>query len=307
MAERELIEHVCRLLEDELPGWVDVGPGDDAAVVEAPGGCAILLTTDMVVEGVHFEPGTELELVGRKAVGRGLSDLAAMAARPLCMVAAVHLGSHSHEDGRQLMEAILSASQEFGAPVVGGDIAAGGEGLSVTVTAVGTPGPAGAIRRAGARPGDAICVTGLLGGSLKGRHLRFEPRIPQAIALADGFDVHALIDVSDGLSTDVLHLAEAGGVGVLLRAADLPVSRDAVLAAEISGHEPFWHALNDGEDYELLFCLPAAQVGRVVADGLEGIAVTRVGEVTDGPTSVLLLPDGSRTQLLPGGWEHELA
>ncbi len=285
---------------------VEVGRGDDAAVVESPGGCTILLTTDMVVEGVHFESGTELELVGRKAVGRGLSDLAAMAARPLCMVAAVHLAGHAQSEGRRLMEALIEAGEEFGAPLVGGDVAAGGEGLSVTVTALGEPGPAGPIRRGGARPGDAICVTGRLGGSQRGRHLSFAPRIPEAIALAERFDVHALIDISDGLSTDALHLAEAGGVSVLIRAGDLPISPDAVVQAEQSGRQPFWHALNDGEDYELLFCLPPSQVERLVAEGLEGIQATQVGEVTGRPESVLILPDGRRQQLQPGGWEHEL-
>lgn len=306
MPEKELIDYI-RELTDEQRSWLEVGVGDDAAVVETPGGGRLAVTTDMVVEGVHFESGTGMELVGHKAVARGLSDIAAMASRPLFSLAAVHFGPGADDsDARELVSAIADAAQRYGAPLVGGDVCRGGKALSVTITAVGTPGPAGLLLRSGARPGDAICVTGRLGGSIRGRHLTFEPRIEEALALADGFSVHALIDVSDGLSTDVLHIAEASEVGVLLVEDAIPISDDALELAEQTGRRPVEHALNDGEDYELLFCLSEKQAEPLVEKGLNGVEVSRIGEVTEAPDSHLLRPDGARECLRAGGWEYQV-
>ncbi|MHC5034898.1 MAG: thiamine-phosphate kinase, partial [Planctomycetota bacterium] len=205
---------------------------------------------------------------------------------------------------QELCRALWDTGRELSAPLVGGDVAAGPGPLSITVTAVGTPGPRGFVTRAGAQAGDAVCVTGRLGGSLKGRHLTFCPRLQEALEVAERCDLHALIDVSDGLSTDALHLAEASGVGLVLRAEDIPVSDDALVLAGETGREPFRHALNDGEDYELLFCVSAAQAGQLAAGGLTGLQVSVVGEVTGGSQSSLVLPDGRREPLTAAGWEH---
>ncbi len=307
MIERELIEYIRELTARDEPAWLKVGLGDDAAVIEPPGGGGgcLVITTDTVVEGVHFEPGTEPRLVGWKAMARGVSDLAAMAARPLCTLAAAHFPPGlSDAAARDLVRALVEAARTLSAPLVGGDTAAGADRLSVAVTAVGTPGPKGAITRAGARPGDAVCVTGELGGAMAGRHLTFRPRVEEALELAERCDVHALIDVSDGLSTDALHVAEAGGVGLALRAADIPVSAAATEMAARDGRQPLQHALADGEDYELLFCLPPVQAERLLETGLGELAVSLIGEVTDGPESCLLMPDGRREPLRAEGWEH---
>jgi thiamine-monophosphate kinase len=304
MPERELVDYI-RELTAEGPSWLDVGVGDDAAVLTTPGGERLVVTTDSVVEGVHFAPGASPRLVGRKAIARGLSDVAAMAARPLCTLAAAFFGpSWSAGEARELSDGLVEAALEFGAPLVGGDVASGEGPTGVTVTALGTPGPAGAVRRDGARPGDAVCVTGRLGGSIRGRHLEFAPRVAEALALAKRCELHALIDVSDGLSTDALHLARAGGVGIVLRAAAVPISADAVQLASETGREPLWHALNDGEDYELLFCLPAPQGEELAAEGLAGLEVSLIGEVVPGPESRLVQADGREAPLLSGGWEH---
>jgi thiamine-monophosphate kinase len=305
MAERELIDYIRELVARDRPEWLQTGVGDDAAVVVPPAGGAVVLTTDMVIEGVHFEPGTALELVGRKAMGRGVSDVAAMAARPLCTLAAVGLGAGTDgEAGRCLIRALYESAREFGAALIGGDIAAGAQRLIVTVTALGVAGPKGAVTRAGARAGDAVCVTGRLGGSILGRHLRFSPRTDAALALAEACDLHAMIDISDGLSTDALHVAEASARGIVLYAERLPISDDARTLAARTGGAPLWHALNDGEDYELLFCLPAGQAGELARTGVCGLPVSVIGEVTDGPGSALVMPDGRRVPLQPGGWEH---
>ncbi len=305
MAERELIEYIRKLAAVDKPPWATVGIGDDAAALEVPGGGQLVVTTDMVIEGVHFQSGTAARLVGRKAVARALSDIAAMAARPLCTLAAVNFGACRDETTwQELSRALCETAREFSAPLIGGDVASGAGPMSVTVTALGIPGTHGIITRAGAQPGDAICVTGQLGGSIRGRHLEFRPRIEEALALAERFGVHALIDISDGLSTDALHVAEASAVGMVLRASEIPISLDAVDLAKETGRPPIWHALNDGEDYELLFCLSEAQAQEVVRTGLKGTVVSIVGDVTSERESYLLASDGRREPLAAEGWEH---
>jgi thiamine-monophosphate kinase len=305
MAERELIEYVRALAAREGFPWLRVGIGDDAAVLDVPGGGQVLVTTDSVVEGVHFAEGTEPALVGRKAVARSVSDIAAMAGRPLCSVAAVNIGRRYGDTAcRELCRALWEAGREFAAPLVGGDVSSAPDATSVTVTVLGTPGPLGAVTRGGARAGNVLCVTGRLGGSIRGRHLSFRPRVAEALALAERFEIRAMIDVSDGLSTDALHLAEASGAGMALRAQDIPISDDAATLAHETGRTPLWHALDDGEDYELLFCLGEAQAREAVRTGAAGTSVSAIGEVIAGTESYLVMPDGRRERLIAGGWEH---
>jgi len=168
---------------------------------------------------------------------------------------------------------------------------------------MGTPGPAGSILRSGAREGDHLCVTGELGGSIRGRHLEFRPRTREALELVRGADLHALIDISDGLSTDALHIARASGVGLRLEAAKIPVSADARKLAGDTGRRPLWHALNDGEDYELLFSVPAADAERLEESGVHGVPIHIIGTVTP-ERSEIVEEDGSRCPLEAEGWEH---
>lgn len=307
MGELDLIEYIRGLASGQAPEWLQVGIGDDAAVVALPSGGRIVVTTDMLVEGTHFEPGTPPEAVGRKAVARALSDIAALAARPLCVVAAACFGEdYEAESRRRICKAIWEASVQFSAPLVGGDVSGGAGPLSLTVTAIGLPGPKGVVTRAGAQPGDAVCVTGTLGGSQRGRHLSFTPRIAEALDLAERFEVHAMIDVSDGLSTDALHIARASGAGITLQAEAIPVSEDALaLSREAEGREgPVRHALNDGEDYELIFCVPEPDAKAAGAGGVLGTPVSIIGAVTSEKDSFIVWPGGAREPLRGGGWQH---
>ncbi len=305
MGERSLIDYVRRLAAQGSPPWLVLGIGDDAALVDLPSSARLVVTTDSVIHGVHYAAGTPAAMVGRKAIARALSDIAAMAARPLCTVAAAAFGPAEDEGARRdLVRSLHAVADELGAPLVGGDVASTPGPTTVTVTALGTPGPHGAITRAGAQVGDAVCVTGSLGGSIRGRHLTFTPRIAEALALADGCDLHAMIDISDGLSTDALHLAEASGVGIELRADRIPVSDDAHALASETGRPPVAHALNDGEDYELLFCTPREGAERLAAEGIEGAPVTVIGSVVEGAASALIHSDGRREPLTAQGWEH---
>lgn len=306
MPERELIRFIRSLSAGENPAWLTVPAGDDAAEIELPGGRRLLVTTDMLIEGVHFAPGTPPEVVGHKAVARAHSDTAAMAARPLATFAAASFGPEWDETAcRTLCKALHEAAQEIGAPLVGGDISSTEGPLTITVTALGTPGPAGAVTRSGAQVGDVICVTGALGGSLRGRHLDFMPRIAEALELVRRADVHAMIDLSDGLSTDLSHIADMSGVGVEVRADAVPVSEAARETASESGREALWHALNDGEDYELLFCVAPAKGAELAESGVADVPVSVIGRVVDAEEGrVLVRPDGTREEIVPGGWEH---
>ncbi len=304
MPERDLIEYIRALAAENSFPWLRVGIGDDAALLDVPGG-ALLVTTDSVVEGVHCADASRPALIARKAVARSVSDIAAMAGRPLCSVAAANFGPHYGDAAcRELCKALWEAARELSAPLVGGDVSSAVGATSVTVTVLGTPGPRGAVTRAGARAGDAVCVTGRLGGSIRGRHLTFRPRVAEALALAERFELHAMMDISDGLSTDALHIAQASSVGLTLRGADIPISDDAKALAEETGEDPLYHALNDGEDYELLFCLSEAEARDAARTGAGGASVSVIGEVTAERASCLIMPDGRPEALVPGGWEH---
>jgi thiamine-monophosphate kinase len=229
-----------------------------------------------------------------------------MAARPLATFVAAAFGPDWQESQRvELCRALQEAAAELNAPLVGGDISATTGPTTLAVTGLGTPGPRGAITRSGARSGDAICVTGTLGGSLISHHMEFMPRLDEALELVSLCDVHAMIDLSDGLSTDVLHIADESAVGVRIDAARVPVATDADRMAEESGREPLWHALNDGEDYELLFTVGPAEVEGLEEEGVLGVPVRQVGEVLENENCrVLARPDGTETELSPRGWEH---
>ena len=289
---------------------VPVGPGDDCAIVRSSGE-DVLMTTDQVLEGVHFvlaEHGPEA--AGRKAMARSLSDIAAMAARPIGAVATVALPrGFARNDAELLYRGLRAAGDAFECPLVGGDVGSWDGPLSITVTVFGRPaGATGGIMpllRSGARPGNAICVTGELGGAWRTRrHLEFTPRIGEAIALALRYRLRAMIDLSDGLATDLAHVCEASGVGAEIVAADVPIHPD-VRAGSGDPAAALQAALTDGEDYELLFTLSKRQADALCAEQRLPVKITRIGTITREPGLVLVHPDGRRDPLEARGWEHE--
>ena len=211
------------------------GPGDDCAVVDLGGDRACLLTTDQLIEGRHFEPGTPIEQIAWKAMARAVSDIAACAGEPVCALATGAMpDGYAHADA--LFDAMHRAAIELGCPLVGGDVARAGAdgGVHLTTTLIGrVHATRGAVLRSGARSGDAVVVSGCLGGSFDARvdgdgvahHLGFTPRVEAARRAADmlGDDLHAMMDLSDGLGVDVARLAEASGVMIEIDAAALPV------------------------------------------------------------------------------------
>ncbi|MDP7030477.1 MAG: thiamine-phosphate kinase [Phycisphaerales bacterium] len=281
---------------------VRLGPGDDLAVLDASGG--LLAGVDQVIDGVHvLADRVSWDRIGRKAVSRSLSDIAAMGGRPLATLAAVVLPAGAREgDVERLCRGLQEAAERWGAPLVGGDVAfqrSGDAPLTISVTVLGLSDEP--VRRSGGRPGDDLYVTGVLGGAVLpdggGHHLDFSPRLPEAAALTAtiGRDLHAMIDISDGLCRDAGRLAEASGCRAVLRSADIPVRVGVPREA----------AFADGEDYELLFAVAG---GVVVPDqiGPAACAVTRIGTLGSEaePRVAIMHPDGTCEDGSDLGWMH---
>lgn len=309
MHEFELIGRLKPLLPAN--DFVVEGAGDDCAVLDlGDPGHHTLLKTDAVVEGIHFTRQQDPEQVGHKAVARCLSDIAAMGGEPVAAV--VTLALPRDPDGawcEALYRGLCRTAARHQVAIVGGETTTNPERILVNVAMVGRV-PAGrAIRRSGARVGDALFVSGELGGSIAGRHLEFEPRLAQARWLAGNFGVHAMIDLSDGLAGDLRHLlAASGGLGAEVRADALPVSRAARERARSGdlAKPAVLAALTDGEDFELLFAVAPSDAVRVL-DGWKaefpGVRISCIGKVTAGPA--VLLRDATGLRPLPrGGYEH---
>ncbi|GAB4553924.1 MAG: thiamine-phosphate kinase [Phycisphaerales bacterium] len=286
MREGELLAHIYRRSRD-MPADVLVGPGDDCALVDI-GGTPVLVATDQLIAGRHFDPeATPLERIARKVIARNVSDIAAMAGAPTHTLCAAALPEgYPHAD--ELFDHCHRWASAFDCPLVGGDIATTPGPLSLTVTIMGTPHPVrGPVLRSGARPGDGVFVSGPLGASYpSGWHLDFEPRVDLARRLADdlGEGLSAMIDLSDGLGLDGGRVARASHVRLELDAGAIPL-RDGADA---------WHAaVGDGEDYELLVCADAETI-----DGL-----VRIGRVVEGEGCVVIDHVGAH-DVDAAGWEH---
>ena len=196
---------------------IQTGIGDDMAVMEI-GGEKILVTCDMLLEGVHFDLNlATLEQIGYKAMACSLSDCAAMAALPFCAVVSVALPNPlTMTDAKLLHKGLQQAAQTYDCPIVGGDTTSWDNPLAINVSMLAKAAGVEPILRSGAQVGDAIWVTGVLGGSLAGKHLQFTPRVREARTLAGMVDLHAMIDVSDGLSQDLNHICTESGVGAMI-------------------------------------------------------------------------------------------
>jgi thiamine-monophosphate kinase len=302
MAEFDYI----RWLRQRTPAHprVLVGPGDDCAVLR-PTSVPLLVKTDMLLEGSHFvleEAGPRR--VGRKALAVNLSDIAAMGGRPIAAVVSIALPRRGATLlAEELYLGMRELADRFNTAIVGGDTNAWEGALVVSIALVGEPGPQGPILRSGARPGDWLFVTGPLGGSILGKHLDFTPRIAEALQLQEHAQVHAMLDVSDGLAADVNHLCEESGCGAVLVAERIPISPAAAETGD--GRAPLEHALGDGEDFELVFALSAEDGEKVLANQpIEGVTVSWIGECLAAP-GLYLQQNGQRRPLPPLGFVHK--
>lgn len=282
---------------------VGLGIGDDMAVLLPDEGLS-LLSSDMLLDGVHFDTTIHRpEQIGRKAIACCLSDCAAMAVNPVAATVSLALPKTCELSWmKQLFTGMLEMASSFEVAIVGGDTTAWAGRLAIDVCISAMPWPGvDPISRCGARAGDELYVTGKLGGSLRGRHMTFTPRIHEARRIAEslGANLHAMMDISDGLSLDCWRLCQASDVGCMLdeRLLKATIHTDAQQASRDDGQPAISHALCDGEDFELLLA------GR--ADDFVELPIIAIGVVTESSKGMTMKQlDGSSQTLRPKGFVH---
>jgi thiamine-monophosphate kinase len=324
IGERALIAHIKARVS--MPSWVEVGPGDDAAVIRPERGAFDVLTTDALVDGVHFDSRfVPAEAIGHRALAVNLSDLAAMGATPraalLSLVLPPTLDFPAFE---QIVAGVLALSARHRVALIGGNITQTPGPLTLDVTAIGAVRPRRMLTRSGARPGDAVYVTGTLGEAAVGlrrlreaergsrhaegddvqRYLKPEPRSRAGMLLGRNRAASSCMDISDGLADCVRQVAEASGVGITLDTSAIPVSNLVRDWQRRCGEDPLGPALTGGDDYELFFTVRPAHRSRfrAVCQQVGDLPITRIGVVTKGHD--LLLRDGQQVRELPAGYEH---
>jgi thiamine-monophosphate kinase len=328
-SEDEMVEAIARVLSGDEPGVV-VGIGDDAAVLE-PGGGELVFTTDLLVEGIHFERGsTSARDLGAKAVTVNVSDVAAMGASPRYATAAVAVPEDVEAAWViELTGGMREACAEYALALVGGDTNRA-ELIVLSIAVVGEVAPGRAVTRSGARPGDRIVVTGSLGAAAGGLAISKAPPEGAASALSEAWGrdlaaalarpvarvgeaqvlaragVTAMMDLSDGLTTDLARLCRASGVGARVELARIPVADALERGADALGVKALELAISGGEDYELVATLPRDAVETARADLFEafGTKLSDVGEIAEGSGVEAVRDDGSVSPLEPAGWDH---
>lgn len=303
MKEGEFIEKIRAQMKQPFPNLL-IGIGDDAAVYKHNVGTFGLFATDMLVEGIHFTPDADPELVGRKALAVNLSDIAAMGGTPTFAVVALAIPPAKGAGyGLKIMDGIRRLADEFKVCICGGDTVRSTTETSIAVSVLGEAAEKSPILRSGAKPGDAIVVTGSLGGSLhSGKHLSFTPRVRESLFLTRNFKVNSMIDLSDGLVSDLKHILIESKCGAFLFPDKIP------LAASIKDHpwkEGIRMALCDGEDFELLFTMPLPEAQKLLArQPFENCPVTVIGSVQKERGLFWKRTDAELEPILWKGYEH---
>lgn len=295
--ESDLLRHIYER-SGGMPPRVRIGPGDDCALLAglAPGA---LLTIDQFVEGRHYHADWPVDLIARNAVGRALSDIAAMGGRPSAALAAASLSTHADRHPAPpdaLFDRMAYWTRHWQCPLIGGDIAFVDGPSVLSVVIVGSPHASrGAVRRNGARAGDALYLTGAIGeAKAAGWKRPVEPRLEQGAWLCDalGDRLHAMIDLSDGLGRDGGRMSEASGARLVIDAGALPLAE---------GVADWREAIGAGDDYELLFAC-AGEPPPSPAPG--SVSITRIGAVEAGAGCVVRTPEGEETDAAALGWDH---
>ena len=308
MNEFELIEKLTRSLPTNKS--VVTGSGDDCAVLDLGiPGKLLLFKTDAVVEGIHFKSDAPPEKIGHKALARCLSDIAAMAGTPTAVLVTIALPKTfdpAFVEG--IYAGMTSLARKHDVAIAGGETTTNPERILISIALIGLVPRGKAALRSGAEAGDAIFVTGELGGSLAARHLEFEPRLTEGRWLAEHFHVHAMIDLSDGLAGDLRHILKASRVGAELLTTSIPISRAAKLAskAESPAKPPLLAALTDGEDFELLFTVASKDAVPVLdawKKQFPKLVLTCIGKITAREGITLRDKTGARPMTLHG-YEH---
>ncbi len=303
--ELPFLEYLAR--QPQLQSAGATGIGDDAAVLPWPSGKPLVVCTDLIADETDFHLAeVSPQQIGRKALAVNLSDIAAMACQPVGALLTLLLpqGGTSLELAQGIYQGAAQLGELYGCPIVGGDTNTWPGKLAVSVTVMGQSLHERPLLRRGARPGDAVCVTGWLGGSILGHHFEFQPRISQAIRLRQEFAATAGMDLSDGISLDLARLCTQSGVGAEIDIRRLPIAEAALRMSQQSGRPAWWHALNDGEDFELLVTLPPDQAERLADQWNDSVPVTRIGTILPQQERWLIDPLGQRHPLRAQGFSH---
>ena len=300
--------------EDEIIRWFagqskltaadfPIGIGDDMAQVRLGKDTSVLVTTDMLLDGVHFDlEKATLKQVGYKAMAVSLSDCAAMATVPVAAVVSVALPKGcGQKELKQLHSGIAAAGRKFDCALVGGDITSWDDKkpLAISVAMLSRAAGNKSVKRSGAKVGDSICVTGSLGGAVRRKHLEFQPRVKEAIKIAQMVVVNSMIDISDGLSSDLNRICKASRVGAVIDSEQIPVSNEAK-----KSENALSSALNEGEDFELLFTLTRNECEKLLQGWDGAVPITKIGEITGTKKMQIKMPDGVIRDLQPGGYDH---
>jgi thiamine-monophosphate kinase len=267
-----------------------------------------IISTDMLMDGVDFRADEHAwERIGRKALAVNLSDLAAMAAKPVAAFVSLALPKSSNfAQAQALYEGMFPLAKKYHLAIAGGDTNSWPGPLCLNVTVVGETEIDGALLRSRALPGDELLVTGSLGGSILGRHFDFEPRIREAIQLASEYEIHAAIDISDGLSLDVSRIAQESRCGVMIDFRTIPIAPAAweLSKQQNDGRTALDHALSDGEDFELALAVPRDEALRLLRDQPLEVPLTHIGRFLPKLGLYAIDHDGQEHVLAPKGWEH---
>lgn len=315
-----MIDRIRGLLAGSDTG-IPLSIGDDAAVLTPRPGTQIVVTTDALVQNVHFDfRYTTLEDLGWKALAVNLSDLAAMAADPIGAVISLALPKDWTSDQVDLLyKGLQSCSERYKCPIIGGDTTGSPRPVMLSLTVLGEVERDRYVTRSGARPGDLICVSGNLGGSLVGfemlhhgpsarkrtgavdKFLRPCPRLQLAKDLSEAVDIHAMIDISDGLAGEIHHLCRESGTGCKMVAERLPVHSECL--SDQTGRDVTGAVLSSGEEYELLFTIPSEDEEKVQHLNSD-IPVSVIGEMKETSFGVKIDRDGRLESIKAKGWDH---
>lgn len=328
VGEFSLIGEIKREMEGRYPAGVSLGIGDDCAILLPTGGKDLIVSTDTLVEKVHFDLAWfSFYQVGWRAMAASLSDIAAMGGNPLGALLACSVSAgREKEEVIELVRGVRDLGLRYGCPLVGGDLTRSLGDLFVNVTVLGEVDRGMALCRSGAQEGDEVWVTGFLGASHAGlkallhpsavsqeavqaavdRYRQPTPRIQEARFLAQVGTLSAMIDLSDGLSSDLGHICSNSGLGALLFSSSLPISAETAEVAEALRETPLDYALNGGEDFELCFTAREGAIDPWVERFQENfdLILTCVGRMVKGKEITLIDSQGSSREIQPGGFDH---
>jgi thiamine-monophosphate kinase len=320
LGEFGLIERIAA--RASCKAGLKIGIGDDAAAIEPTAGLVTLITTDMLVEGVHFDLAfSDPVTLGRKALAVNLSDIAAMGGIPRHFLLSLAVPRHiSVEFLDRFVGGMLEMGERFDVSLIGGDTSSSQQGVIISVTVIGEQSPDMVVTRRGARPGDIICLTGTLGDSALGlsmlqrglrvgaaisRHLDPTPRVREGIKLAEARIPSAMIDISDGLLADLGHILDLSGVGARLFLDRLPLSADYLERYSATSEDIYYLPLSGGEDYELLFTTPPGKIAAAQVLLMEiGSGCAVIGEITAAAGLSLLTASGTEYTPAERGYNH---